>query len=211
MGFEPLNFLTMANRSYIYALKGDKHISLGEFNYFIPYAYRILAAYDSKVIESHLFDKIVGIEANFKKGKEALYLLLDVLVATNEMKDHEEFVAAVQKTKEFLDPIDADKILLENGEIYALYTKDGVYLDGPGMERANEHAREDYEWIGEDITNLAELVSSHFKHPSHIFKVTDESFLKLYQWILDLKDNWKEESGIDSWRSILYFQFQSEE
>jgi len=201
----------MANRSYIYALKGDKHISLGEFNYFIPYAYRILAAYDNKVIESHLFDKIVGIEADFKKGKEALYLLLDILVSTNQMKDHEEFVAEVQKTKEFFDPIDADRILLENGEIYALYTtKEGQYLDGPGLERANEHASQDYQWIGEDITNLAELMSSHFRHPSDMFKVNDESFLKLYQWILDLKDNWKEESGIDAWRSILYFQFQSE-
>jgi len=195
----------MANRSYIYALKGDKHISLGEFNYFIPYAYRILAAFDNQAVDSHLFDKVVGIQADFQKGKRALYLLLDLLASTNEMKDHEAFLQEVKKTKEFLDPIDADSILLENGEIYALYTKDGNYLDGPGLERANEHAREDYEWIGEDVHNLV----NYKLDPSTIFHIQDESYREVFEWILNLKDNWREESGIDAWRSVLYFQFES--
>ena len=195
----------MANRSYIYALKGDKHISLGEFNYFIPYAYRILAAFDNQAVDSHLFDKVVGIQADFQKGKRALYLLLDLLASTNEMKDHEAFLQEVKKTKEFLDPIDADSILLENGEIYALYTKDGNYLDGPGLERANEHAREDYEWIGEDVHNLV----NYNLDPSTIFHIQDESYREVFEWILNLKDNWREESGIDAWRSVLYFQFES--
>ncbi|WP_343604493.1 hypothetical protein [Fluviicola sp.] len=198
----------MANRSYIYALNGDKHISLGEFNYFIPYAYRILAAFDNKIVDSHLFDKVVGIEADFKQGREALYQFLDLLAATNQMKDHEEFVEAVAKTREYLDPIDADTTLLENGEIYALYTNnDGEYLDGPGLERANEHAGQDYQWIGEDVQNLINMNLD----PAKIFHYTDESYLELFQWMIDLKDNWKEKLGIDSWRSVLYFQFNSKE
>ncbi|MNV39948.1 hypothetical protein D3C71_1315460 [compost metagenome] len=198
----------MANRSYIYALKGDKHISLGEFNYFIPYAYRILAAFDNQTVDSHLFDKVVGIQADFQKGKAALYTFLDLLVATNEMKDHSEFVDAVKKTKEFLDPIDADSILLENGEIYSLYTtNEGTYLDGPGLERANEHASKDYKWIGEDIETLVGFNLD----PATIFHVQEESYREIFQWVINLKDNWKEESGIDSWSSILYFQFKSKE
>lgn len=198
----------MANRSYLYALKENKHISLGEFNYFIPYAYRILVAFDNKVVESHLFDKVVGIQADFRKGKEALYAFLDLLVATNEMKDHKKFVEAVKKTKEFLNPIDADSILLENGEIYALYTNnEGAYLDGPGMERANEHAREDYEWIGEDVNNLI----GYNLDPATIFHIQDESYREVFQWVINLKDKWQEESGIDAWRSVLYFQFKETE
>jgi hypothetical protein len=198
----------MANRSYIYALKVDKHISLGEFNYFIPYAYRILAAFDNKVVESHLFDKIVGIQADFRKGREALYLFLDLLVSTNQMKDHPAFTEAVKKTKAFLDPIDADSILLENGEIYALYTTaKGTYLDGPGLERANENAREDYEWIGEDVHNLC----NYHLDPSTIFHIEDENYREVFQWVIDLKDKWKDQSGIDAWSSVLYFQFSSSE
>lgn len=127
----------MANRSYIYGLKNGKHFSVGEYPYKIPYAFRILAAYDNKTGESDLFDKDVAIRADFKRGRQALYKLLDFLIATGRMKNQEAFAEQVQSTKAFLDAIDADQTLLENGEIYALYTKDGEYLDGPGLEKAN--------------------------------------------------------------------------
>lgn len=194
----------MANRSYIYALNENEHISLGEFNYFIPYAYRILAAFDNKTVDSHLFDKFVGIEADFKKGREILYVFLDLLASTGQMKNQEEFNELVKTTKEFLDPVEASSILLENGEIYALYTdKEGNYLDGPGLEEANGYAQQDYQWIGEDIENLLSLNLN----PAYLFHYTDESYLELYQWVIDLKDNWEEQLGINSWSSILYFQF----
>ncbi|MCE3296296.1 MAG: hypothetical protein K0R65_2010 [Crocinitomicaceae bacterium] len=194
----------MANRSYIYALKDGKHISLGEAPYKIPYAYELLAAYDNRATESDLFDKNVGIRADFKKGKQALYSLLDFLVQTGEMADHEEFVAEVAKTKAFFDPIDADEILLENGEIYALYTdKEGNYLDGPGMEKANEWEREDAQWVGEDVNNL----TAFGIQPQQLFHMTDEKVRDLFKTMLDLQHTWKEKMGLDTWRSILYFQF----
>ena len=194
----------MANRSYIYALKDGKHISLGESPYQIPYAYELLAAYDNRATESDLFDKNVAIKADFKKGKEALYFLLDFLVQTGEMADHEEFVTEVAKTKAFLDPVDADEILLENGEIYALYKdKEGNYFDGPGMEKANEWEREDAQWVGEDVANL----TAFGIQPQQLFHMTDEKARDLFKSMLDLQHNWKEKLGLDTWRSILYFQF----
>lgn len=194
----------MANRSYLYALNGEKHISLGENPYTIPYAYQVLAAYDNESVESHLYDKIVGITADFNRGKEALYYLLDFLCTTGQMEDHAAFEEQVAATKQFLDTVSADRILLENGEIYALYTDDaGKYLDGPGLEKANSFAREDYTWIGEDINNLKELNIQ----PANLFSITDESFLNLFKWVIDLRGNWKDQLGIDSWRSILYYQF----
>ena len=193
----------MANRSYIYALKEGRHVSLGECPYKIPYAYQVLAAYDNRATDSDLFDKQVGIKADFKKGKEALYFLLDFLVQTNEMQDHADFVEAVKETKAFLDPIDGDEILLENGEIYALYTKDGEYLDGPGLEKANEWEREDIQWVGEDVANL----TAFGIQPQHLFHMTDEKAIDLFKSMLELQHNWKEKMGLDTWRSILYFQF----
>lgn len=195
----------MANRSYIYGLKGDKHSSIGEYPYEIPYAFRILAAYDNEVVDSHLFDKFIGIRAGFQKGKEALYRLLDLLTATGEMKDHAEFVSAVKKTKDFLDAIDAEHILLENGEIYALYTKDGNYLDGEGLEKANQYACRDYQWIGEDLQNL----ETYRLDPKKLFGTDDETLKDLYGWLIGLRDKWQEELGLDAWSNILYFQFKA--
>lgn len=197
----------MANRSYIYALKNGKHTSLGEYPYAIPYAYQVLAAYDNEPIDSHLYDKRVGIQAHFGKGKEALYFLLDFLAATQQMADHTEFERQVAHTKQFLDNINADHTLLENGEIYALYTNaEGNYLDGEGLEKANTYACQDYQWIGEDIDNLRNM---SFK-PEHFFQTTDETVKDLFAWALNLKTDWKEKLGLDSWRSVLYFQFRQE-
>jgi hypothetical protein len=196
----------MANRSYIYGIKNGKHISIGEYPYAIPYAFRILAAFDNQVEDSHLFDKVVGIKADFEKGKKALYDLLDFLVATNEMKDHAEFIAEVAKTKQYLDAIQADETLLENGEIYALYTKeDGSYLDGEGLEKANTHACQDYKWLGEDVTNVGEYGIT----PNNLFHLTHESAIDIYGWMMGLKENWKDKLGLDAWRDVLYFQFKS--
>lgn len=196
----------MANRSYIYGLKGDKHSSIGECPYKIPYAFRILAAYDNQVVDSHLFDKVLGIRADFRKGKEALYHLLDLMVASGDMKDHAGFVKDVEKTKTFLDAIDADHILLENGEIYALYTtQDGVYLDGEGLEKANEYACKDYQWIGEDIQNL-EKYKIGIKQ---LFVTDNETLRDLYGWLIGLREAWQEQLGLDTWSDILYFQFKA--
>ena len=193
----------MANRSYIYGLKDDNHFGMGECPYNIPYAYQVLAAYDNEVVDSHLFDKRVGIVANFSKGKEALYWFLDYLCAGKCMADHAEFEKQVSLTKGFIDAINADKILLENGEIYALYqSKEGTYLDGEGLERVNCFACEDYKWIGEDIDNL----KAANVNPANLFTIPETE--KYWKWMLELKDNWKEKLLLDSWRSILYFHFK---
>ena len=197
----------MANRSYIYGVSNNKHMSIGECPYNIPYAFKILASYDNKVVDSELFDKVVGLKANFRKGKEGLFYLLDFLSQTGQMKDEAAFNEDVIKTKAFLNQIDADEILLENGEIYALYkNKEGNYLDGKGMEKTNEFEREDYQWIGEDITNL----KSFNIRPDQIFNLNDEKLEKLFKWIIDLKDDWKKSLGLDCWGSVLYFQFKDE-
>ena len=194
----------MANRSYIYGIKNNKHTSIGECPSYVPYAFRILAAYDNAVEDSHLFDKIVGIRANFTKGKDALYYFLDFLVASGQMQDAAGFESSVRETKTFLDKVHADETLLENGEIYALYiNNEGNYLDGPGLEKTNEYAREDYQWIGEDIDNLENF---HIT-PKQLFNLSDEKLEELFKWMIGLKDNWKETLGLDAWRSVLYFQF----
>ena len=195
----------MANRSYIYAFNDSKPVSLGEYPYFIPYAFRILAAYGNETIESYLYDKVVGIKADFQKGRDALFYLLDYLIESGAMDEPELYKKQVDATKMFINKIDAKFTLLENGEIYALYkNEDDKYLDGPGLEKANTYACEDYKWIGEDIDFIKEMKIT----PLQFFNYDDESFLKQYKWVFDLRSGWKEEFGLDSWRDILYYQFK---
>lgn len=203
----------MANRSYIYGLKNGRHVSIGEYPYKIPYAFQILAAYDNSVADSDLFDKVVGIKADFAKGKNALYYLLDFLIETGQIKDQVEFEAEVAKTKVFLEAIKADQILLENGEIYALYTdNEGKYLDGEGLEKQNQYARQDYQWVGEDIDHLRDPEwFGKVATPASFYNIKDESFIKRYTWILNLKDNWKEQLCLDAWAKVLYFQFKEDD
>lgn len=193
----------MANRSYIYGLKNGAYFGIGEMPNSIPYSYQVLAAYSNKAVDSHIFDKTVGIEADFNKGKEALYWFLDYLAAGKAMSDQEEFERQVAATKQYLDGIQADTTLLENGEIYALYTdKEGKYLDGEGLQKQNEYAREDYQWIGEDIDNLR----ASGLGPQYLFTSADAE--KYFKWMMALKENWKELLVLDSWRSVLYFHFK---
>ena len=197
----------MANRSYLYGLKNNKHLSIGECPNEIPYAFRILAAYDNEIVDSDLFDSKIGIKANFEKGRNALYFLLDFLASTEEMINQEEFEECVLKTKLFLDKIDAHELQLENGEIYALY-KDGDenYLNKEGLEKQNSYSCEDYKWAGEDIDRL---IKSKM-HASQLFDLEDEEIREMFQWIIDLQDNWKSELGLNCWSNILYFQFKDE-
>ena len=161
----------MANRSYIYGLKNGRYTSIGEYPYFIPYAFKLLAGFDPEPVESALFDPKVGIKADFAKGKEALYYILDFLAATKQMADHEEFEAFVAETKAFLDPIDAEHIVLENGEIYSLYTDDnGEYLSAEGLEEVNVRECKSCFFRGEEIG----LIKEFGLHPTQIFNLQNE-------------------------------------
>ncbi len=165
----------------------------------------ILAAHENETIDSYLYDKSIGIKSDFNKGKDALIYLIEFLAESKAMAEPEGFEEQVRATKEFLAKIDANFTLLENGEIYALYqNKEGEYLDGPGLERVNSFACEDYKWHGEDIDYIKEMKIT----PLQFFNYKDELFLKQFQWVFDLRSNWKKILGLDSWRDILYYQFQ---
>jgi hypothetical protein len=195
----------MANRSYLYGLKNNKHISIGEYPNEIPYSFKILTAYDNEIVASDLFDKKIGIKANFNKGKAALYFLLDFLSATDQMLNQIKFDDLVSKTKLFLDKIDADEILLESGEIYALYKDENKnYLNKEGLEKQNSYSCEEYKWLGEDIEQLKKM------DPSLLFNLENEDVIEFFQWIIDLQNTWETELGLDAWANLLYFQFKDE-
>lgn len=184
----------MANRSYLHGLKNNKHISIGEYPNEIPYSFKILAAYDNEIVASALFDKKIGIKANFNKGKQALYFLLDFLSATNQMLNQIKFDDLVLKTKLFLDKIDADEILLESGEIYALYKDENKNsLSKEGLEKQNSYSCEEYKWLGEDIEHLKKM------EPSQLFNLENEDVIEFFQWIIDLQNTWETDLGLDAW------------
>lgn len=150
----------------------------------------------------------MGIKADFQKGREALFFLLDFLAASQQMDDRHLFEEQVQSTKAFLSKFDAETTLLESGEIYALYKNDKgeLIFNAEDFERVNKNAFEDYTWIGEDIDMLKD-----FKYdPLRFFFRKEEMVLEQYDWLFKLRQSWKEEFGLDSWRDILYYQFKSE-
>jgi hypothetical protein len=194
----------MANRSYIYGLKNGRYTSIGEYPYFIPYAFKVLAGFDPEPVESALFDPKVGIKADFAKGKEALYYILDFLSSTKQMTDQKEFEAFVAETKAFLDPIDAEHIILENGEIYSLYTDDnGEYLSAEGLEAVNVKECKTCFFRGEEV----DVIKQYKVQPSHIFNLENETLKDILASIIILKDEWKKRLAEGCWRDILYFQF----
>ncbi len=194
----------MANRSYIYGLKDGRYKSIGEYPYGIPYAFRVLAGFDPEPVESALFDPKVGIKADFQKGKDALYFILDFLSATKQMADHDEFEAFVAETKKFLDPIDAEHTVLENGEIYSLYTDDnGEYLSAEGLEAANSSECRQCFFRGEEI----DVIKKYDVTPDQIFNLQNENLKVILDPIVALQDSWKKRLAEGCWRDILYFQF----
>lgn len=194
----------MANRSYIYGLKNGRYTSIGEYPYFIPYSFKVLAGFSPEPVESALFDPKVGIKADFAKGKEALYFILDFLSATKQMADQEDFDAFVAETKAFLNPIDAEHIVLENGEIYALYTDDNDnYLSAEGLEEANIRESKTCFFRGEEI----DVIRQYNIQPSQIFNLENETLKDLLSSIIILKDEWKKRLAEKCWRDVLYFQF----
>ena len=44
----------MANRSYLYAIKGDKTVGISEYNYDIPIAYKVLLSQNTKRVKSKI-------------------------------------------------------------------------------------------------------------------------------------------------------------
>jgi len=194
----------MANRSYIYAQKDGRYTSLGEYPYGIPYVYRILAGFNPEPAESALFDPKVGIRADFAKGKEALYFILDFLAKTKQMADHEEFEAFVAETKAFLNPIDAEYTQLENGEIYSLYTDaEGNYFSAEGLEEVNDRESKSCFFRGEEI----DVIRQYDIRPEHIFNLENETLKDILAAVIALKDEWKKRLAENCWSNILYYQF----
>ncbi|MCW4468520.1 hypothetical protein OGH69_06065 [Flavobacterium sp. MFBS3-15] len=194
----------MANRSYIYGLKDGRYTSIGEYPYSIPYAYRVLAGFNPEPVESALFDPKVGIRADFVKGREALYFILDFLAATKQMSCQEEFEAFVAETKAFLDPIDAEYTQLENGEIYSLYTDENDnYFSAEGLEEVNVREAKSCFFRGEEI----DVIKEYGIGPEHIFNLEHEQLKDILAAVIILKDEWKERLAEGCWRDVLYFQF----
>ncbi|WP_294822463.1 hypothetical protein [uncultured Flavobacterium sp.] len=194
----------MANRSYIYALQDGRYTSIGEYPYGIPYAYRILAGFNPEPVDSALFDPKVGIRADFAKGKEALYFILDFLAETGQMANQQEYEAFVKETKAFLDPVDAEHTQLENGEIYSLYTDDNDnYLSAEGLEEVNVRENKSCFFRGEEI----DVIRQYQIQPSQIFNLENEQLRDILASVIILKDEWKSRLAEGCWRDVLYFQF----
>src|SRR6187402_1791248 len=107
----------MANRSYIYSISFDrtkrkrenldKVIALSEFNYAIPLSYKILVSQNPQLSNSFIWEleKPIAILGDFKKGKEKLFLFLEIL-KTKNIFDPEQLNAKVEITKEFFNTPD---------------------------------------------------------------------------------------------------------
>lgn len=71
----------MANRAYLYAIKGKNTIGISEYNYDIPITYKILLGQKTKRVKSKIFRSLfkTALRSDFKKGLDQLYVFLDDL------------------------------------------------------------------------------------------------------------------------------------
>ncbi len=201
----------MANRSHLYVLSSDPKTTprtelvingLTEFNYNIPYAQFIFTSHNGYVHSSFLFDGKLAIIADYAKGKERLIHLLELLDASGQLKNHEQFHIEVEKTKAFLSLPEnqGTHVLLEAGEIFALSAN-----DMPEMEK------DCVEWLAAMTRfgkRVDELLNLNINPPdlfSHDWIVNDKDFGILK----NASETWEESWGIDWWTNILYYSFNN--
>lgn len=119
----------MANRSYLYAIKGDKTVGISEYNYDIPIAYKVLLSQNTKRVKSKIYKNPfkIALQGDFTKGVERLNAFLDELKSKGYFRK-DELERAIENTKAFFQRNSGyDYFYLDCSEIYEMDSK-SLYL-----------------------------------------------------------------------------------
>lgn len=81
----------MANRAYLYGIKGKKVSGISEYNYDIPISYKILLSQNTKRVKSKIFRSPfkIALQRNFEKGVEKLNEFLEELMKKGYFEENE--------------------------------------------------------------------------------------------------------------------------
>lgn len=112
----------MANRAYLYAIKGNKIIGISEYNYEIPIAYKVLLSQNTKKVKSKIYKTPfkIALQGDFTKGVERLNAFMEELKRKDYFKEN-ELEKEIEATKVFFqENSDYDYFYLDCTEIYEM-------------------------------------------------------------------------------------------
>lgn len=121
---------TMANRSYLYSASTpptaeanpEKIRCVSEHNWSIPLAHKLLVGRETNIVPSMIWNRRIGIAADFAGGAGLLGDLLRVV--GQGLPDDREFAECVARTTAHLDKQRDTYFVLETGEMVSLGDED---------------------------------------------------------------------------------------
>ncbi|AWH74789.1 hypothetical protein DCS32_11660 [Dokdonia sp. Dokd-P16] len=219
----------MANRSYLYNIDfnrlerlktpQDAVLSVSEYAYGIPLAYKILLSNDTLNSKTILWDyeHPITISGNAKKGKDSLFKFLDKLRTLN-LFEEEYLESEIEKTKLFFNEntFDLQYFFLEAGELYEMGDEPfeiqnlEIFNEVTQIEKTIEAFIKDVASIDNEIKKLIAQQSqvtkkSWFKKSKPV--LSEEEIATINKAIDNKHYEKKALLGIDNWSTILYFQF----
>jgi hypothetical protein len=222
----------MANRSYLYNIAfnrvngqktpEDQVLSVSEYSYRIPLAFKILLSDNTQISPSILWDYEcpIAIIGDTVLGKAHLFDFLNDLLQKN-LFDAEYLQKEVIKTKHFFkqNSLDLKYFFLEAGELYE--------MEDTPFEKQNFRTFEEIKNIHltimsfystvEKLNSEIEELKARMNKKSKIswFKKENNALSKNHRSKIETEISKKELEknsllGIDNWRTILYYQFTNE-
>jgi hypothetical protein len=204
----------MANRSYLYSTNldsttrkkepTDKILSLGEYNYAIPLAFKILVSQEPKICPSVVWDyeHPIALLGDYEKGKAKLLQFLDEVRSKNIFPEN-EMIDLIEKTFFFLNREDRKEqfSILECGEIYEMGDDE--------LEEQNKQVFEEIKNIDQQMIEFYSDIEKLNKEMEQLQKGGNAGDEEVKKKLRNLNHKKKNLLGLEGWADVLYFDFEA--
>ena len=192
----------MANRAYLYGIKGKKVSGISEYNYDIPISYKILLSQNTKRVKSKIFRSPfkIALQGDFEKGVEKLNEFLEELMKKGYF-DENELEKEIENTKAFFGKnTNFQYFYLDCSEIYEMESK----------SRPLSNKR-----MSKQILNINHEIERFYQEMDAMKKEYDDMNGKMTQLQKETGGNKKLEElknrmmgmiGIQEWTNYLYYE-----
>ncbi|MBD8389686.1 hypothetical protein [Dysgonomonas sp. BGC7] len=219
----------MANRSYLYSIDfdlsrqersdSDKILSIAEWNYNIPIAFKLLLSVRPRKCPSLLWNykHPIALVGDYEQGKERLYDFLDDL-AKQDMYDHKYLQDCIKLTEDFLEREDRRQqyFFMECGEIFDMSSiplEDQNEVLWQQISNIDDEIKKFYSEISEINKKILdkedELDSAKNKNVLLRIFTGKEDIPALERELRNLNRDKYSALGIDNWSEVLYFDFET--
>lgn len=218
----------MANRSYLYSIGFDfcrqerscfdKVLSIAEWNYNIPIAFKILLSASPRKCPSLIWnhEHSIALVGDYEQGKERLYDFLYDL-AKQDLYDHKYLQDCIKLTEDFLEREDRRQqyFLMECGEIFDMLSipledqNEALWQQISNIDDEIKKFYSDISEINKKILDKEEELDSA-KNKNVLLRIFTgkENIPALESELRNLNRDKYSALGIDNWSEVLYFDFE---